>query len=335
MKDKIYESYSGRDKTAFLPALCRELLNDQKSQWPLLQNSYGSLDHSVYRFLKRDGFSFQIQFNPGRIFSAAAKVDRKSIAKRKCFLCIKNLPPFQKGIFYREKYMILCNPLPIFSEHFTIAHIEHLPQALNNSFPAFLRLARDLSPDYTIFYNGPDCGASAPDHLHFQAVPAVSLPIEKDVLIRNNCHKINDMRGVSLLKTMDTGRSAIIMEGSKLRDMQEAFSRFLSAMKNVLATDTEPMINVVGLYRSGLWRVIIFPRRKFRPSVYFLEEEKRLLVSPGAVEMTGFIVTPRKKDFNRLDMKSIEGIYGEISLGSELLKIIIQDMKGNEGLWQQ
>lgn len=333
MKKKIYSTFNGRDEIISLPVLCRELLSEQKQAWKFLRDSYNTLERSVYRFLKKDGFSFQIQFNPGRIKSAAAKIDDESIAQRKCFLCLANLPSFQLGILYREDYIILCNPWPIFPGHLTIAHMEHLPQCIDNSFSVFLQMARDLSPDYTIFYNGPKCGASAPDHLHFQAVPSGSIPIEQDLSFNQNLRKIKDAKGTSLFKTMDTGRSVMIIEGKDLKNVERAFTYMMNAMRGYKETVEEPMINIVGSYQDGHWRVIIFPRRKFRPAVYYLKDEKQLLISPGAVEMSGFIVTPRKKDYEKIDMESIEGIFNEVSLEHEAFERIVGDMMGEGGLW--
>ena len=120
----------------------------------------------------------KVQFNPGRYISTSAKVDEKSINDRKCFLCPANLPEEQKGILYEEEYLILGNPFPIFPEHFTIPNINHVPQQIKNNFPLMLKLTKDLSKHYVVLYNGPKCGASAPDHFHFQAGTKNFMPIE-------------------------------------------------------------------------------------------------------------------------------------------------------------
>src|SRR5690606_5973953 len=147
----------------------RTLLELQKQDWPQCAEGYATLKDVRVKEFQFNGFKIKVQFNAGRITSSAAKVDAKSISERKCFLCTENLPAEQKGILYGEDYLILCNPFPIFNEHFTLTHIQHAPQSIKGSFNKLLSLSKNLSKYYTVFYNGPRCGASAPDHMHFQA----------------------------------------------------------------------------------------------------------------------------------------------------------------------
>ena len=258
LKSKEFATFKCTERDPSLPTLCQELLNAQKTSWKQLHDNYASLERSDYRTLTMNGFSSRIQFNPGRIINTAAKVDPKSIAKRKCFLCLENLPAPQQGILYREEYLILCNPWPIFPRHFTIAHLKHLPQAIENSFPFLLWAAKDFGTDFIIFYNGPKCGASAPDHLHFQAAPARSMPIKRDVTIHKHMQKINEIRGVSLYRTINSGRSIIIVAGKEITDVQETFSHVLQAIQHVLAEQSEPMINIICSYKGDYWMVMIF-----------------------------------------------------------------------------
>ncbi|HLF19655.1 MAG TPA: DUF4922 domain-containing protein [Bacteroidota bacterium] len=165
-----------------LPDLAIQLLDEQKKSWRQLAAGYSSLGSAQLREVRCAGFSVQLQWNSARIVSTGAKVDEKSIRERKCFLCVENLPENQQGILYQEKYLVLCNPAPIFTGHFTISHIQHIPQAIESSAGDFLDLARDLSPKFSVFYNGPKCGASAPDHLHFQASPRNAIPVEVEAV---------------------------------------------------------------------------------------------------------------------------------------------------------
>lgn len=158
----------------------KSLLLQQRQVWQLCANGYKSLDDVEVKKFEFDGFNINVQFNPGRIISSAAKVDEKSIKERKCFLCFNHLPAEQKGILYKNNYLILCNPFPIFTEHFTLPNIEHLPQLIDDSFSVLLDFAKDLGKYYTVFYNGPKCGASAPDHLHFQAGNKFFMPIDSE-----------------------------------------------------------------------------------------------------------------------------------------------------------
>ena len=157
----------------------RKLINDQQNEWELAGKNYAGLKSVKVRTLAFDGFDMLVQFNPERIRSSAAKVDAKSIEARPCFLCQKNLPKEQRGIPVLDKYLILVNPFPIFPEHLTIPHFNHIDQRIENKFEEMLEMAR-LLEDFTIFYNGPKCGASAPDHFHFQAGIKRFMPIERD-----------------------------------------------------------------------------------------------------------------------------------------------------------
>ena len=156
----------------------KKLLNKQKDDWQFAANGFESLKSVQTKEFNFDGYKFKVQFNPGRIKSSSAKVDDKSIKERKCFLCLENLPSEQKGILINEEYIILVNPFPIFPEHFTIPQVRHTPQSIKNSFIDLLEISKELSKYYTVFYNGPKCGASAPDHLHFQAGSKNFMPID-------------------------------------------------------------------------------------------------------------------------------------------------------------
>jgi hypothetical protein len=330
MEKQIFAAFNGSDEAVRLPALCGALLEMQKNLWRQLRDNHAFLAQSDYRDLMRNGFSFRIQFNPGRILSAKAKIDPQSIAGRKCFLCLENLPEAQQGILYRGEYLVLCNPWPIFPRHFTISHLEHRPQAIESCFSAMLQSAKDLSPEYAIFYNGPRCGASAPDHLHLQAAPAGSMPIEEDIARREKKRRLCNIGTVGLYKAATPERSILIMEGKTIEDFRKPFDAFLKAMRQSADDLAEPMINIICSCRNDLWTVMIFPRQKFRPAVYFLEGEEQLLISPGAVEMGGFVVTPRKKDFDKLNMGIIDALLREVSLDADAFDNALNKMMEDE-----
>lgn len=155
------------------------LLTGQLASWETARNNYAALSGVRVKELNVNGIPYKVQFNPARIVSSGAKVDAKSIQERKCFLCPANLPPVQKGIPFGGHYHILVNPFPIFPRHLTIPELAHTPQRIASRFTDMLELAEALT-EYTIFYNGPRCGASAPDHAHFQAGNKGFMPIEKD-----------------------------------------------------------------------------------------------------------------------------------------------------------
>ncbi|MBN1665312.1 MAG: DUF4922 domain-containing protein [Deltaproteobacteria bacterium] len=317
---KTFASFDGLSGGVVLSDLCQHLLDAQRTLWNQLAENDAALKRSDYRDFMGGGFSYRVQYNPGRIKSARAKIDPQSIAQRKCFLCLENLPVAQQGILYRNEYFILCNPWPIFPGHLTIAHLRHLPQAIENSFACLLRTAQDLSPRFTLFYNGPSCGASAPDHLHFQAVPAGSMPIERDAAIDARRQMIHDRESVFLYRLLQQERAAVIIEGNDFLKVQDAFRLLFGAMRRVMGHEPEPMMNVVCSYCCHQWRVIVFPRKKFRPSAYDLQGDKKILISPGAVEMGGFIVAPRKIDFERMDREKVSTIYREVSIDDKTFR---------------
>ena len=196
-----------------LPELCLELLSEQKKTWPDLREGYESLKDVRERDLPCRGFSVRLQYNPGRIKSSLADVSEKNVNERRCFLCLDHLPEGQKGILYRSEYLILCNPMPVFSSHFTVSHLDHRLQAIAEHIDTFLQLMADFGSGWTVLYNGPKCGASAPDHLHFQAAPSGQMPIEKEIREEKRLTLMKQVDGVLLYRVRDLGREVIILEG--------------------------------------------------------------------------------------------------------------------------
>lgn len=278
-----------------------------------MAEGYASLEFIRIREIICNGCTVKVQFNPKRIISTGADVDPAIINKRKCFLCLENLPEAQQGIQYRDDFLILCNPVPIFPRHFTISSIRHIPQDFKFSVDTMLDIARDISPDYSIFYNGPECGASAPDHLHFQATPRRAIPVEwdaVDVRRRKRFYYKNHVAGFTLI---NYGRSVIIIESSVKQQLLAFLQIMFDEWKKLLRFTKEPMVNVLCSYQENIWRLIIFPRHKHRPDIYFKEGNNRMVISPAAVDMGGLIVTPLEKDFLNIDAKLIEDIFVEVS----------------------
>jgi ATP adenylyltransferase/5',5'''-P-1,P-4-tetraphosphate phosphorylase II len=182
MNSEIYildEELSRYGETANFSQRAEALLNHQKKHWKLLNDNFNALNNIETNDYGFDSYYIRTQFNPSRIISSSAKVDRKSIAERACFLCEQNLPEVQRGINFKDEYIILCNPYPVFSQHLTIPYVDHIPQSIDSSFNALLELSFELKEKFFVFYNGPKCGASAPDHLHFQAGVRNSTPLEE------------------------------------------------------------------------------------------------------------------------------------------------------------
>ncbi len=301
-----------------------ELLSEQKETWPDLAQGYESLKDVMAREIICNAFSVHVQHNPGRIKSTLANVGDKNVNERPCFLCLNNLPKDQKGVLYQNKFLVLCNPMPVFSGHFTIAHLIHQPQSITEHIDIFLQLMSDFGSHWSILYNGPRCGASAPDHLHFQAIPSGMMPIEKEIMDEKRRIQTVRIDGVKVSRAEDLGRELIIIEGNDPVGMTDVFKQIVAELKKVFNTDNEPMMNIIGSHDGQTWRAIVFPRAKHRPDVFFREGDARVAISPAVIEMGGVLVAPVERDFERLDASTVEGIFGEVSLKGEIVRGIVE-----------
>jgi hypothetical protein len=326
VKEKTYAAFDGAERGKRLPELCLELLSEQKKTWPDLRRGCESLRDIRERDVSCRGFSVRLQHNPERIKNTLADLSQANANERQCFLCLEHLPESQKGVLYRSEYLILCNPRPIFPAHFTISHLEHRPQAIAEEIRTLFRLLAEFGSGWTVFYNGPKCGASAPDHLHFQAGPSGQMPVEKEIREEKRLDLMKQIDGVLLYRVRDLGRQVVTIVGDDPVVVEGAFKGFLNALKRVLRIDEEPMMNIAGFYEEKKWRLVIFPRRKHRPDAFFRKGNARIVVSPGHIDMGGVLVTPVEKDFERLDAATVEGIYGEVSLGAETVEKAIDAM---------
>ena len=325
LPQKIYATFDQGGKS--LPGLCLELLSDQKKSWQGLRLGYESLKNVRERDLFCGKFSIRLQYNPGRIKSSLAAVGGTQTHERRCFLCLDRLPAGQRGIFYRNEYLILCNPMPIFPSHFIVSHVDHRLQAIAGQIDFFLRLIADFSPGWVILYNGPKCGASAPDHLHFHASPTGQMPIEKEMRRENRVPLRGPEGGVMLYRLRDLGREVILLEGDDPLAVKIVLKEFLDSLKKVLLIDEEPMVNIAGFQKEGKWRVLIFPRRRHRPEAFFREGKDRVVVSPGVIDMGGILITPVEKDFERLDRGEVKSIYREVSLDKKTIDHVIATLE--------
>ena len=317
------------------------LLQQQRMVWELLRKGYDSLQSVKTRAFEFDGFQVKVQFNPGRMTSTAAKVDPHSIKERQCFLCKDNLPPAQRGIpiqcgvgsaecgvhsalrtphsALEDGYLMLCNPFPIFPEHFTIASLHHTRQVIRESFGALLQITRDLGARYVIFYNGPRCGASAPDHLHFQAGNRSFLPIDGEYgRVKERCgRKLVESSRLRAWRADKFLRPFVAFESAESGVLQAAFNALYDLLSEDAPEQEEPMLNVLGFYTHKEWQVLVFPRAKHRPSFYFKEGDDKLLISPAAVELGGICTTPREQDFEKVTREHIEQLYTEVCIAPD------------------
>jgi len=317
LEKHVFAAFDGGRGSGSLPGLCLQLLAEQKETWADLRQAYASLEHVRTRRVRCTGFSVLLQHNPGRATSSLARVDEQHIRKRPCFLCVANLPGRQKGILYRGAYLILCNPAPVVPAHLTIDCVDHRAQAIADNIGTYLQLTTDFGPAWTLLYNGPACGASAPDHLHFQAVPSGLLPVERQVRQGRRLIVKARLDRVSLYNVSGLGRAVLLLVGREPEALARALARYVHDLKLVTHASAEPMLNSAGFYNRGTWRLLVFPRRKHRPDAFFAEGDARIAVSPAVMEMAGVIVTPIERDFERLDARVVERIYNEVSLDAE------------------
>ncbi|MBN2636354.1 MAG: DUF4922 domain-containing protein [Prolixibacteraceae bacterium] len=307
------EELSKFGSTKNLNEQAKALIEQQKSIWPVAAKNFELLEKIQNRIVDFGHFKIKVQCNPERIRSSAAKTDAKSIAARPCFLCAENMPSEEKGILFQNKYLILTNPYPIFPEHLTISNLEHFPQQILPHFDDMLELSKNL-PDFTVFYNGPKCGASAPDHIHFQAGNNGFLPVtnEFEMLENNHSEVIVHDENIKIIVVKNYLRRFISVISSNKLQILEWFEFIYNQLE--INSGEEPMMNLLCNYIKGKWRIIIFPRNVQHPSHFFKAEKERIIVGPAAVELGGVLILPRIEDFKKITKTEIAEIYNEVSI---------------------
>ena len=297
------------------------LIAKQLCDWDVASANYTALSHVATRTLQLGEATIMLQYNPQRRRSSAAAIDKGALACRKCFLCTENQPLKQKAVLWGERYKIQVNPYPIFKRHLTIADLRHVPQRLSDRVGDMLQLAKAL-PQFVVFYNGPQCGASAPDHAHFQAGGKDEMPLCGEIS-HTTTHLLvdNDEGFIGYVDSL--GRSLFTIETSTQRAAERYALRLLDLLPVPAGAD-EPMINVLCWwnYTNRTWHMVVFPRRKHRPECYG-EGEGRLLLSPGAVDMGGLWAVPERKDFDALTPEMIQALYNELCMSRKDLSPII------------
>jgi ATP adenylyltransferase/5',5'''-P-1,P-4-tetraphosphate phosphorylase II len=287
------------------------LFHEQVSNWELARVNYESLKTVRTKTFSFGDFDVKVQFNPARIISSGAKVDAKTITERKCFLCAENLPSEQNGI-QLGNYTLLVNPFPIFPEHFTIPHKKHIVQQIEGYFVDLLELAKVLS-DYVVFYNGPKCGASAPDHLHFQSGTKNFLPLVSDYKRLKITHTelLDEGANYQMFRLKNYLRTVYCIESDNIQSAQNLFENLYIEWQ-AEKTD-EPMMNIVCSFEDGIWYTFILPRAAFRPWQYTAEGDQQLLISPATVEMSGIFITPIESHFERITKEDVVSILEQVT----------------------
>lgn len=299
------------------------LYNEQFQNWELAAQNFKSLSAVKNKILDVQGVKYCVQFNPARIVSSAAKVDAKSIQERKCFLCRTNRPDVQKGIDF-GRYTILLNPYPIFPKHLTIPDKEHVLQKIEGRLEDMLDLSQALD-EYVLFYNGPKCGASAPDHMHFQAGNKGFLPLERDIE-QIEKHTLLEYKGVELYLLEDAPRNSLYLKGNDKVVLTELFEKIYKCIPYSLE-DIEPMLNILAWYEAEEWHIILFLRKKHRPSCFFEDGDKKILSSPASVDLGGVFITPLERDFEVITGNIIAAILGEVCLSKDEVLAIVERLK--------
>lgn len=303
----------------------KDLYNRQLADWSLANANYNALRDLLVRNVSFGDHEIRLQFNHNRIISSSAKVDPKSISERPCFLCTHNRPAEQQGILYLDNYLILLNPYPVFSSHLTIPTTEHLPQRICANFTTMLLLARDM-PDYTIIYNGPGCGASAPDHFHFQAISRNMLPIEREY---STCkHDIPVIfRHSEIFCIKDYQRSVLTIISGNYHEAQRIFDLVFSILEKNMPFADEPMMNILAWFENSRWIIHIFPRKQHRPAQYFETGEKKILLSPASIDMGGVLIIPREEDYEKISKGDITDIFKQVSVDEFFMSVIMNLLK--------
>ena len=296
----------------------KELLAEQLHTWALAEKNYKALETVKIKSFDMDGFTIRVQFNPARIVSTGAKIDAKSIKARKCFLCPANLPEEQLRIPFGNDYQLLCNPFPIFKEHFTIPTCAHTMQFIIPQLDAFMDLTKCLSP-LTVFYNGPKSGASAPDHAHFQAVTRGVMPMDEDIqkLVFGSLESKTPIKeGDHIHLLTNYLRNGFVIQSTTAKSAAELFKKIYTELP-IQEGETEPMMNAFGSYYNNLWIVTLIPRKSHRPWQYFAEGDDKLMSSPGAADIGGLFITPVEKDFQKINPELIKDVYEQVCLSDK------------------
>lgn len=293
-----------------------DFFSRQLSTWPLAAENFAALDKVKVRDL---GCGVNLQYNPARIVSTAANIDKASIAGRSCFLCAGNRPGEQSALIAAGTMEVLVNPFPILPFHLTIPLKEHTPQLLTPMYADMLNLAREWQ-GVALFYNGAECGASAPDHAHLQAVRSADISLlgeEWKKEISCGLEPLYTLEGSYIYSSNTYIVPLFAIVARSVSASVALFGRLLSALP-CEEGKPEPRMNVIVCHTpSEGYVTIVVPRSKHRPAAYSAPEGERRLVSPGALDMAGLVITPRYEDFLSLTAGEVVAMLQEVALSVE------------------
>ena len=317
---------SGKDDIMAYDSLQR-FFNRQLEIWDDARQHFRDLQNIQTKDLSCGEITLKVQYNPARMISTGAKIDKKSIANRPCFLCAENRPKEQMVKMIDDNFEMLVNPFPILPMHFTIPARHHQPQSIFNHYRE-LHMILSVYSDLMVFYNGPKCGASAPDHLHFQAGTSGLLPLQTEWqrLSRNLdvVYALNDDENISVVKDFVC---PLFLIRSRHEKSDEDLFRLLYQALPIQEGDAEPMMNIVSWRRNEEYLSLVFPRKKHRPDCYFKQGPERLMISPGAIDMSGLFITAREEDFKKITPETAVSILKEVCVSSEEMLHIVDRLK--------
>jgi len=320
-----------------------QFFQDEMTEWKEAASHYEDLKGVKQRVLQGEDYSMTVQWNPARIVSTAAKIDTASLSKRPCFLCSTNRPKEQHPMTVQKHYHLLVNPFPILPRHFTIPSRKHIPQGIYAHFGTLRKMAWDM-PGYIVFYNGPQCGASCPDHMHLQAGIRGVAPLERDwSQYEKYLEKLYPLTRPQEADMQEAGNDSdrcglflltnyacpVLVIRSMMADSDNVLCQKVYQSLPIVEGETEPRMNLicwrqeVGQGRPDELVTLVFPRAKHRPACYNVPEGERMLISPGALDMAGLLITPREEDFQRLTPEMAQEILSEVTLTPEQLKPVI------------
>ena len=300
--------------------------NRQLEMWEDARHRFRDLKHVEVHQLSDQ---LKVQFNPARIVSTGAKIDKHTLGERPCFLCERNRPKEQMTKQIDDHFQLLVNPFPILPVHFTIPATKHQPQSIYRHYGEMHRLL-SLHSELMVFYNGPKCGASAPDHLHFQAGTSGVLPLQTNWqrLSRNltDVISLTDEEKISVLRDFLVPAFVII---SKSEDSDEELFHRLYRSMPMRGDESEPMMNIIAWRKGDEFISVVIPREKHRPDAYFAEGEAQMMVSPGALDMAGLIITPREEDFSKINLDKATALLRECGISAEKMEAIVSNLKAS------
>ncbi|MFZ4455912.1 MAG: DUF4922 domain-containing protein [Bacteroidales bacterium] len=305
----------------------RALLAHQWEYFPMAKKFHDAMSGIREKSVEMSGLTIRIQFNPARIVSSAAKIDAKSISERKCFLCEANLPVEQLALPFGDNYLMLSNPFLIFPEHLTVPHLQHTDQRILGRMGDMLALSKELS-DFVVFYNGPKCGASAPDHFHFQAGNKGFVPLETELeMILKQSQTIVEKDSLQIFRAKPFGANALIILSDNSAEVEQAFEKVYHNLAVLSPNEPEPMLNLLSWMVGERYCLVVFLRKLHRPSQFFAEGDANILLSPASVDLAGVFITPQEKDFEKITAADLEDILSQIMVSDAVMEDISNGLR--------